>query len=175
MNKLTGRGRYSPPMPERFYSKLQPEPMSGCLLWLGAIHKNGYGYLFPKGKNRKCESAHRVAFELAYGEIPDGLFVCHRCDVPVCVNPHHLFLGTARDNNEDCREKGRDNRGGRRSGEDHPFAIMNWEAVKMIRNIYGDGRLRIPGKLSAREIAKRFGFTYAAVIQALEGLTWRTR
>ena len=90
---------------ERFAAKYMPVTESGCWLWLGPhMSQGGYGCFRFDGKNHY---AHRAAWELAYGSIPSGLHVCHRCDVPLCVNPAHLFLGTPGDNVRDCRTKGR--------------------------------------------------------------------
>lgn len=75
-----------------------------CWLWVGAKTKNGYGKL---GRDLKTISAHRYSFEIHNGAIPDGMLVCHQCDVRSCVNPHHLFLGTHKDNYIDCVNKGR--------------------------------------------------------------------
>jgi hypothetical protein len=80
----------------------------GCWIWLGTTAGGGYG-VFTDGQRRI--KAHRLSFELHVGPIPQGLFVCHRCDVPPCVNPAHLFLGTCADNCEDMRLKGRSQRG----------------------------------------------------------------
>lgn len=77
----------------------------GCWLWKGARSSQGrYGCLRIAGKTL---AAHRHSYELHKGDIPDGMFVCHRCDVPECVNPDHLFLGTAKDNFDDMVTKGR--------------------------------------------------------------------
>lgn len=76
-----------------------------CLLYVkGTITRSGYGRLSYKGV---YTLAHRLAWMLANGPIPDGLMVCHRCDVPNCINVEHLFLGTAADNNHDRDRKGR--------------------------------------------------------------------
>lgn len=75
-----------------------------CHLWTGHTAGNGYGSIRTEDGPRY---AHRVAWELANGPIPDGLYVLHRCDTPRCVNPAHLFLGTAKDNSDDCWRKGR--------------------------------------------------------------------
>lgn len=88
---------------ECFEKKFRVTP--GCWIWTGALGRKDYG-LF--GTNGKTMRAHRLSYIFYIGEIPDGLFVCHKCDNPRCVNPDHLFLGTCLDNNRDMRTKGRD-------------------------------------------------------------------
>lgn len=93
---------------------------SGCWEWTKG--KTGLGrptiyYGKREGKDLQ-QYAHRVSYELHVGDVPDGLFVCHHCDNPSCVNPDHLFLGTAMDNRRDMVSKGRDPR-----GEAHSDAI----------------------------------------------------
>lgn len=89
----------------RFMAHVSPEPNSGCWLWTAAISTNGYG-LLSTTRSRQVR-AHRFAYESMHGPIPDGLYICHRCDTPSCVNPDHLFLGTPRDNLNDAKSKGR--------------------------------------------------------------------
>ena len=86
---------------------MQPEPMTGCHLWIGGADPDGYGVISRQGRRGKQERAHRVAYELFVGPIPDGICVLHRCDTPACVNPEHLFLGTNLDNVRDRDAKGR--------------------------------------------------------------------
>lgn len=78
-------------------------------MWTGAISSRGYGLLSTASDPRapKTRYAHRIAWVLEHGEIPDGLMVLHRCDNPRCVNVAHLFLGTAKDNTDDMVRKKR--------------------------------------------------------------------
>ena len=75
-----------------------------CWKWNGTKHYSGYGCFKVAGKNWRV---HRLMWMIEKGEIPDGLYVLHKCDVKSCVNPTHLFLGTAKDNLYDCISKGR--------------------------------------------------------------------
>lgn len=88
----------------RFWAKVEKGP--GCWLWTGAKNSRGYGQT-ASGLKGKSKLAHRASYEHFYGPIPDGLYVLHRCDVPHCVNPQHLFVGTAADNMQDAVRKGR--------------------------------------------------------------------
>jgi hypothetical protein len=81
-----------------------PEPNSGCLLWIGAVTRGGHGVV---GVSKGTKLAHRASWELHRGPIPAGMMICHKCDVPSCINPEHLFIGTAADNMADMMRKGR--------------------------------------------------------------------
>ena len=101
------------PLSERFWSKVNKNgtipphcPNIGeCWLWTGHIIVGGYGRL-SVGHGIQ-EFAHRLSYMLHYGNIPNGCFVCHRCDNPPCVRPDHLFIGTHTDNMRDMIAKGR--------------------------------------------------------------------
>jgi hypothetical protein len=75
-----------------------------CWWWTGAKKGNGYGHITRRGQGML---AHRVSYELHHGPIPDGMYVCHRCDHPACVNPAHLFAAPPMTNVADMRRKGR--------------------------------------------------------------------
>lgn len=90
---------------ERLNDRSMPVPWSGCQIWLGAIQVKGYGFL---SVNSYPMLAHRASYSVHKGAIPDGMMVLHRCDVRLCINPDHLFLGTAMDNTKDMVQKGRD-------------------------------------------------------------------
>lgn len=87
---------------QRFWNKV--EKTDGCWLWTASKNRQGYGYFRFDGKMMK---AHRMAWLLVHGEIPEGMLVCHTCDNPSCVNPEHLWLGTNQDNQNDMNAKGR--------------------------------------------------------------------
>jgi hypothetical protein len=97
---------------QSFYKKTQ-SINGGCVIYTGAISPYGYGKV---GYNGKVMLAHRLAYIFEYGGIPEGLFVCHKCDNRKCVNPDHLFLGSAMDNYLDMVRKNRKvNRGKNRN------------------------------------------------------------
>lgn len=83
-----------------------PVPESGCWLWLGTTTPGGYGQI-PAGRRERRVLAHRLSLEVSRGPIPAGLLVCHKCDTPACVNPDHLYAGTAKDNCRDMHARGR--------------------------------------------------------------------
>lgn len=101
------RGTTTPKV--RFWRHVSKGPE--CWLWTGAPNSAGYGMVGegPAGADRKI-LAHRLAWEIHFGPIPEGMFVCHHCDTPLCVRPDHLFLGTHTDNMRDMAAKGRQRR-----------------------------------------------------------------
>jgi hypothetical protein len=91
---------------DRYGTRIRVSPTpDGCWEWTGAKNR-GYGYV-TNGRGSRHVRAHRATYELAFGPIPAGLYVCHRCDRPVCVRPAHLFGGSPADNARDCVAKGR--------------------------------------------------------------------
>lgn len=108
-------GRFGPeprPLERRFWPKVQKS--DGCWLWVGGGDSaTGYGRIRSGGRGAPQPLAHRVAWELTYGPIPDGLWVLHHCDTPRCVRPDHLFLGDAQANVDDAVAKRRQSHGER--------------------------------------------------------------
>lgn len=136
---------------EARFSKRFEVAASGCHLWTGLKHKQGYGLLSVEGR---LVLAHRVAYVLAHGPIDDDRHVLHRCDTPQCVNHEHLFLGDHDANMADMANKGR---GRTRDGVNHRCAKLNPDKVRAIR---ADDRLQ-------RNIAIEYGVS-GAVISAIK-------
>lgn len=112
-------GKKARPLSERFWGKVAKLGPDECWLWQAHCMKNGYGSLVSGSRTNgqhRSRLAHRIAWELTNGPIPEGLNVCHRCDAkyPIgdityrrCCNPAHLFVGTQTDNMHDASQKGR--------------------------------------------------------------------
>lgn len=142
---------------ERFQEKYIPEPMSGCWLWIASVNACGYGTVRAY---QKPMLAHRVAYLLYRGEIPEDTCVLHTCDNPPCVNPEHLFLGTPMDNVTDMERK---NRSYHPAGENHGRAKLTADDVRLIRN---DLRSR-------RIIAKEYGVSGFLISAVKKRKIWK--
>ena len=132
---------------ERLWSRVDKK--QECWEWLGCRNRFGYGQIGLGRKGEGIGLAHRVAYQLERGPIPDGMCVCHRCDNPPCVRPDHLFLGTGKDNMQDAANKGR-TKGA--SGLRNWNARLHAEEVDRIRALGAIGMER-------KEIARLFGVT----------------
>lgn len=135
-----------------------------CWLWTASVDKDGYGVfsvtLPPDGgpARQRHTRAHRFVWESELGSLPRGMMVMHSCDTPRCVNPAHLSLGTALDNNGDAAAKGRSCR-----GERNVHAKLSAEDVQFIR----------ASDEHHRTLAVRYGVTEWAIVRARRGLSWR--
>jgi hypothetical protein len=150
---------------QRFWAKVQKA--DGCWIWTGARHSiEGHGHMKIEGKSI---GAHRLSYQIAFGSIPPGLFVCHQCDNPPCVNPAHLFLGTNQDNLADMLAKGRQNRRFPQifRGDLHGRAKLTSSNVLAIRQEWN------AGTTSVTQFANLYGVSRGAINHVLRGNTWR--
>lgn len=146
----------------RFWLKVRVRAPSECWLWTGIVMSSGYGQFSIK---RKTVSAHRTSWEINRGQIPEDLHVLHRCDVKLCVNPSHLFLGTHQENMKDRDRKGRGKwkKPPLLRGEDHYRAKLSAQQVLEIRK----------NKEPLQQLADRFGVSKAAVKDVRYRRSWR--
>jgi len=147
---------------ERFWAKVDKRGPDECWPWTASVTKWGYGRFRVHG--RRGDKAHRFSWELHNGPVPPGLFVCHRCDNPPCVNPDHLFLGTPKDNTGDMVAKGR-LRPGRMPGEANPNAKLTREIARAIRAAHVAG-------VSLGRIAKRFEIGESTAWRVISNQAW---
>lgn len=133
--------------------KTFPEPMSGCYLWHGVVNSDGYPLISSNGR---MVLAHRAVYEIHYGVPPGAMMVCHKCDNTYCVNPSHLFLGTALDNNRDRSRKGRS---ARLIGENHPGVVLTDAQVISIRAEYRRGS----HEHSTTALARKYGVAQGTI------------
>lgn len=93
-------------LPKAFWDKVQINP-NGCWLWTGAIDTQGYGRIARTPFGQKAAKVHRLIFEHVHGAIPNGAHICHTCHRQACINPNHLYAGTAQSNMDDKMKAGR--------------------------------------------------------------------
>lgn len=141
------------PIKDRLMKRVFKDPVSGCWLWMGSsMSRDGYGSFKLDGKNR---TTHRVSYEVFKGEIPEGMCVLHTCDMPPCVNPEHLFLGTPKDNAADRVQRKRQIPTGPR---------LSPNTVLEIRSLIG--------KITRDEIAYTYGLSIRHLRRIANNTAW---
>jgi hypothetical protein len=147
----------TPEQAARFFSKTERDS-KGCLIWTASKTSKGYGEF---GHNGKTKRAHRVVWEHVHGTIPTGMHVCHKCDIPACVEVSHLFLGTGKDNTNDMIAKRRHSPPPHPRGEKANRAWLTDDQAWAIRSIHAGGGVK------QCELAVGFGCCQGTISQIL--------
>lgn len=162
--RIYHRSRRIPPE-QRFWSHVQKS--DECWEWTGATGSHGYGMMsvgyLVDGDLRQV-TTHRFSWELHFGAIPKGMFVCHHCDNRACVRPDHLFLGTPKDNIADMYAKGRS---GELRGEDQPNSKLTEKQVIEIRRLYETG------DYTYRSLGARFNVHKTTIQGIIKRRAWK--
>jgi hypothetical protein len=146
-------------MEERFWSKVRKA--EGCWVWAGTM-RGAYGTFSIGARSAGQVGAHRMAWQLTNGPIAAGLFVCHRCDNPPCVNPDHLFLGTVQDNVADMVAKGRGV-----AADRHGCAKLTREQAQAVLDTY------FAGGITIKETGRTLGVPRGTVRDIVCGRAWK--
>jgi HNH endonuclease len=148
----------------RFWKKV--DRTGSCWIWTASRDVAGYGQVQIQKQHYR---AHRIAYELTYGPIPEGLVLLHLCDTRSCCRPDHLRAGTQADNVRDAMRKGRHRtpKEQRAFGEDNSQAALTWEQVREIRAKYATGRYK------KRALAREYGVSWFTMWDILAGNRWK--
>lgn len=147
------------PLLDRIESKYEAVTESGCWIWTASVNKAGYGQISMPGRPML---AHRVCWEFYKGPIPNGKFICHKCDTPGCINPDHMFVGDHRDNMQDMRNKGRAPKVESAKGDKNKSSKISNETALAIFNAEGP----------QREICKTFNVSRSTLQAIKYGRQW---
>lgn len=151
--------------PEMVWSKVNKG--DGCWLWTAARNHLGYGQMrFARKPHSTFVRATAVTWELLVGPVPEGAHLLHRCDNPPCVNPAHLFIGTALDNTHDCINKGRFKFLRPRPGVLNNKAKLTWDVVEQIRSDRAAG-------YSLSMLKRKYGVAGSTLREVYAGRNWR--
>ena len=144
---------------DRFWKRVDViNDADSCWEWKGKVGPTGYGRLKANGRELR---AHRYAYELEYGSIPNGLFILHKCDNRRCCRPSHLSIGSTQDNMDDMKRKGR-----QAKWEGHGMAKLTWEQVMEIRRKLSNGSKGI-------DLRVEYGISMTAISNIKLNKTWR--
>lgn len=157
---------YDQKVTKRFWAKVDKRGPDDCWKWYASTNPDGYGRFMLKGIQEK---AHRMAWRLAFGEIPPNLCVCHTCDNPGCVNPDHLFIGSHMDNMADMREKGR---AVGHKGQDNPRACLRGAEVTEIRKIW-DYHMQVSKYGLLKRMSEVYDIPYSTMDKIVHRTTWK--
>jgi hypothetical protein len=151
---------------DRFEAKVERIPFMGCWVWTGATHERGYGIIGLGGRSRGNERAHRTAYRLYRGDIPEGKVMLHKCGNTNCVNPWHLEVGTQKENAQDKMRMGRHYQPNN-NGSNAKWAKLDNEKVSEI--LAAKGGVRGIGA----SLAKKFNVSPSTIYAVWLGVTWQ--
>lgn len=141
---------------------------NGCLEYLGGKSGDGYGLIRI---NKKSYRANRIAYMLYKGPIKNGIFICHKCDNPICINENHLFAGTPKENTQDMVKKGRNSA---KAGFNNPEAKLNSIQVERIRRKYTKGHKSRPDNhYTIRGLALQYNVSTNTIFRVVHNLSYR--
>lgn len=146
------------PFLQRFWENVEKKELEDCWIWNGTSDGHGYGCIVYNSKNIL---AHRASWLLAHGDLPQGMSILHKCDVPLCVNPNHLFIGTQLDNMKDMAMKKRST-----IGEKNPMSKITQEIANETRKRYLNGELMV-------DIANDYDISRVLVSYIINNKIWK--
>lgn len=169
------------PVEDRFWEKVDKSDINGCWLWTAKVNNRGYGMFLIDGK---FHLAHRVAYSIEHGEVPEGFLILHECDTRRCVRHHHLHPGTHKQNTAEMFERGR-----AQIGETHwtkfkafpkstkprvykPNGSANGMSILTEANVLEIRRRYKPFKVTAKMLASEFGVSAGSIYSIMCGKGW---